>query len=170
MRLPFVALFWLLCSVTACTDLTSGAQHRSISSNRHADSKAPPLNTKAPQKKTKKAPKPALRKEGKQGTFSQILIAYRGAAGAGEKVKRDKASARVLASRVRNRAKYESFEKLVRAYSDDPMTKNRGGHMGTLKPSAVAPAFTRVAFQLRPGKVGDLVETAFGFHIVKRER
>ncbi len=64
----------------------------------------------------------------------------------------------------------EDFETVARRYSDDPSTRERGGELGWFRRGRMVPAFERTAFALRPGQTSGIVETSFGFHIIKVER
>jgi len=61
-----------------------------------------------------------------------------------------------------------SFESLAKEYSDDNSAKN-GGDLGWLFPGDTVPEFEKVMNSLKPGEVSDLVESPFGFHIIKVE-
>lgn len=64
--------------------------------------------------------------------------------------------------------KGEDFAQLARQYSDDPGSKIVGGDLGWADPSTpFVPEFKRVALSLGVGAVSDLVQTQFGFHIIK---
>lgn len=62
------------------------------------------------------------------------------------------------------------FEVLARRYSDDPGSREGGGDLGWFKPGRMVPEFERVAFALRPGQTSGIVESDFGFHIIRVEK
>ncbi len=64
----------------------------------------------------------------------------------------------------------EDFEQLARRYSDDPGTKEKGGELGWFRRGQFVPAFDRAAFSLRPGQISPVVETPFGFHIIRVDK
>ena len=64
--------------------------------------------------------------------------------------------------------KGESFEKLAKEFSADTSNKDKGGDLGWFGKGIMVPEFENAIFALKKGEVGnELVETQFGFHIVK---
>ncbi|MEP6621599.1 MAG: peptidylprolyl isomerase [bacterium] len=85
-----------------------------------------------------------------------------------------------VASKERARQKAESllvqlktggdFEKLAKRESMDPGSKEKGGDLGWNRRGQMVPLFDRWMFALPPGELSPVVETAFGYHIIRVDR
>lgn len=100
---------------------------------------------------------------------SHILISYKGAERS--QATRTKAAAKVLAGVVLKLAQAAgaNFASLAEKHSDGP-SKSKGGDLGAFKKGAMAKAFEEAAFKLKVGEISGIVETPFGFHIIKRTK
>ncbi|SHJ98692.1 peptidylprolyl isomerase [Tepidibacter formicigenes] len=83
-----------------------------------------------------------------------------------EEEKKVKEKAKDILIRAKNG---EDFAKLAKEYSQDPGSKENGGDLGYFGKGVMVPEFEKVAFDLKPGEISDLVKTQFGYHIIKVE-
>ena len=63
----------------------------------------------------------------------------------------------------------EDFAALAKELSQDPGSKDEGGDLGWFPRGQMVPEFDEAAFALQPGEVSDVIQTAYGFHIIKVE-
>jgi len=61
----------------------------------------------------------------------------------------------------------EDFPRLAEQYSEDPGSAANGGELGFIQRGEFVREFEEAAFALEPGQVSDIVETKFGYHIIK---
>jgi peptidyl-prolyl cis-trans isomerase C len=93
---------------------------------------------------------------------SHILIGVDGKATADEKKK-----AREKADKLKKElAGGADFATLAKGNSTCPSSQ-QGGDLGSFGKGEMVPAFEKAAFALKPGEVSDVVETQFGYHIIK---
>lgn len=97
-------------------------------------------------------------------TASHILIAARPSlVGPGELARR-----RARAEEIRRRVLAGAdFAALAREVSEDPGTREAGGDLGAFTRDTHVDAFDAAAFALAPGQVSEVVQTEFGFHVIR---
>jgi len=60
------------------------------------------------------------------------------------------------------------FAELAKQYSDCP-SKERGGDLGFFPRGQMVKPFDQAVFKMMPGDISDIVETEFGYHLIKLE-
>jgi len=105
---------------------------------------------------------PDLFKQPEQVQASHILIAVGAPA---DQAQKDKARQKIegIQYRLKNG---EDFAVLAREASDCP-SKEKGGELDYLTRGQTVKPFEDAAFALEPGRMSDIVETDFGYHIIK---
>jgi hypothetical protein len=76
-------------------------------------------------------------------------------------------SVRRKAEGVLARTTDANFAAMAKQYGSDG-TKDQGGDLGVFPPSAMVADFSRAVAALKPGEIGPLLKTQFGYHIVRR--
>jgi parvulin-like peptidyl-prolyl isomerase len=102
-------------------------------------------------------------------TASHILIGYKGSSRS--EATRTKAEAQKLAEDVLTEAKAvgADFAALAAKHSDGP-TGKAGGSLGEFDKKTMHENFTKGAWELKVGEISGVVETPFGFHVIKRTK
>ncbi|MCL2075078.1 MAG: SurA N-terminal domain-containing protein [Betaproteobacteria bacterium] len=59
------------------------------------------------------------------------------------------------------------FAELAKAHSEDPGSAGQGGDLGFMTRQMLVKSFADAAFSLKKGDISDLVESEFGFHIIR---
>jgi parvulin-like peptidyl-prolyl isomerase len=124
---------------------------------------------KPPEKPADNSEPPKDKIPGEKVQASHILIAYKGAEGGA--VDRTKEEAQKLAELVLKKAQEPGadFSAIAGEFSDCP-SKSKGGDLGEFGKGEMDKAFEDTAFALKPGEMSGIVETKFGFHIIKRTK
>jgi peptidyl-prolyl cis-trans isomerase NIMA-interacting 1 len=152
----------------ACSELTAPPTHRRTPAD--APAANAPVNTpQSPStlvvaEKTPPVPVPADQVEA-----SHILVSYQGATRAKPTVTRTREQALALATQLAGRAREPNadFAQIAKDASDGP-SGVEGGVLPRFGRQQMVKPFSDAAFALRPGEISGVVETNFGFHIIKR--
>jgi foldase protein PrsA len=140
--------------------------------------KSQPVSVQPPPPAAPPPPAVPLKPEPDRIVVQHILLSFAGAPRV--KQTRPKAEAESLAKDLFERVKKgESFEELMKRYSDDtgPGEYGMANHNATPGPKeaprkGMVPAFGNVGFQLEVGEIGlavhDAAASPFGWHIIKR--
>jgi peptidyl-prolyl cis-trans isomerase D len=102
--------------------------------------------------------------EPEQRRAAHILIAVPAQASAADKEK-----ARAKAEKVLQQVKQDpsKFAELAKKYSDDPGSASNGGDLGFFGRGMMVKPFEDAAYGLKPGEISGLVQSDFGYHIIK---
>ena len=63
----------------------------------------------------------------------------------------------------------EDFAKLASELSGDPGSKQKGGDIGFVARGKTVKPFEDALFSLKPGEISGVIETKFGYHLIKAE-
>ena len=99
-----------------------------------------------------------------QRQASHILIGVSATASPEAKAEAKKKAEQVLAEVKKNPAKFAEFAK---KYSQDPGSAEKGGDLGAFARGAMVKPFEDAAFSMKQGDISGLVQSDFGYHIIK---
>ena len=105
-------------------------------------------------------------KEPPQVRASHILVKTEG----GDEEAKSKARAKIDAIRARVTGEInveQAFADAARENSDCP-SGQEGGDLGWFGPGQMVPEFDKAAFEMKVDEISDVVETQFGFHILRK--
>ncbi len=98
---------------------------------------------------------------------AHILVTWEGAWRSKQTRSREQARSRAEEARAALE-KGRPFVDVAARFSDDARTAERGGDLGLVAPGQFLPPFEEALFALEPGGVSEVVESAYGFHLIQR--
>lgn len=80
----------------------------------------------------------------------------------------EKAQSLATMERIRTEIKGGAdFAAMARQYSQDPGSAQSGGDLGFVAKGQLIPSFENAAYALNEGKISDIVETRYGYHLIQ---
>ena len=104
------------------------------------------------------------RKEARIG-LRQIVLATKPS-----EASKQRTRARIDSLRAELEKHPEDFENIAKKESMDPATKELGGDLGWNRRGKMVPEFDRMMFALNPGVISPVIETSYGYHIIRVDR
>jgi len=102
-------------------------------------------------------------------SVKHVLIKYAGADRAGEGITRTRGAACLRAIEARDKIRGGAdFGQVVKDYSEEPGAASREGSVAAIERAMVVEPFADAAFELDINQLSDVVETAYGFHVILR--
>ena len=160
-------------ALTGCEDKYKQLELQAAASASAAAAASASALAQALAREKTEAPPPKKRQPaGDWITCQHLLVAYKGAKSAPYSVTRTKEEAKRRAEEALAKTKDPKleFEDVVAIYSDDVGSKERRGSLGKIARKDVVKEFADAAWALDVDEVSGVVETPFGFHIIKRNQ
>lgn len=101
-----------------------------------------------------------------------ILVSFKGARNAaGDGANRSKEDAQKRANSLLEKVKASgaNFAEIAKKETDEPSGKKSGGDLGWFDQKKMVKEFSEAAFAMKKGEISSVVESPFGFHVIKIE-
>ncbi|HEU4409724.1 MAG TPA: peptidylprolyl isomerase [Polyangiaceae bacterium] len=107
--------------------------------------------------------------EPRQVRAQHLLVMHRESRNASPAIQRTRAEARARADEALRKVREGAdFDQIARTYSDEPGAAERAGDLGRFTRRMMVKPFSDAAFRLKVGEISDVVETEFGYHVIRR--
>jgi hypothetical protein len=158
----------VICASAACHDKYKEMQQQGAASA----SAAAAASASALAQALASASTPTVTKPPDRVSVQYLLVAYKGADKAPKRVSRTKEQARLRAEEARQKALAGGmdFGDIVQLYSDDPSGQERQGILHDIGRGDVVKEFADAAFALKENETSAVVESQFGFYLIKRNQ
>ena len=159
----FVPVFGLVCALAACDGTLTGI-------GRVPRPPEPPLPAAPVETVDPANPSASLADAPPEEISAQhLLVMYQGSKSAAKSIKRSREEARARANDALDAIKRgQDFDKVVSAYTDEPGGGARRGSLGKFSRDRMVKAFSDAAFALKVGEISTVIESPFGFHVIRR--
>jgi hypothetical protein len=162
-NLRYLPLYVLVCVLAACDGTLTGIGR--VPRPPEPPLPPAPVETVDPADPAGATPANALEEISAQ----HLLVMYQGAKSAARSIKRSKEEARIRAGEALDAIKRgQDFDKVVSAYTDEPGGAARRGSLGRFSRDKMVKAFSDAAFALQVGEISSVIESPFGFHVIRR--
>jgi NIMA-interacting peptidyl-prolyl cis-trans isomerase 1 len=160
----YVPLFAFLWAVAACDGTLTGIGRVP----RPPETPLPPAPVETVDPTNPASANPAIAAT-EEISAQHLLVMYQGSKSAARAIKRSKEEARIRATEALDAIKRgQDFDKVVSAYTDEPGGAARRGALGRFSRDKMVKAFSDAAFALKVGEISPVVESPFGFHVIRR--
>jgi protein-export membrane protein SecD len=106
------------------------------------------------------------RPAGQEIRASHILVQWKGAEQSGSDARKEEAFKKISA--IQAEVTSENFDEKAREYSEEPGVGQTSGDLEWFRKGMMVETFENAAFALAVGQVSDVVETKYGYHIIKK--
>src|SRR5689334_25409855 len=163
-KIQWVAVLGLVCALAACDGTLTGIGR--VPRPPEPPLPPAPVETVDPNNPASANPAEAAPEE---ISAQHLLVMYEGSKSAPKSIKRTREEARARATEALDAIKRgQDFDKVVSAYTDEPGGAARRGALGKFTRDRMVKAFSDAAFALEVGEVSPVVESPFGFHVIRR--
>jgi hypothetical protein len=163
-KLRWIPVFGLLCALAACDGTLTGIGRVP----RPPEPPLPPAPVETVDPANPAAANPANAPP-EEISAQHLLVMYEGSKSAPRSIKRSREEARIRATEALDAIKRgQDFDKVVSAYTDEPGGAARRGALGKFTRDRMVKPFSDAAFALEVGEISPVVESPFGFHVIRR--
>ncbi|HEU4536913.1 MAG TPA: peptidylprolyl isomerase [Polyangiaceae bacterium] len=107
--------------------------------------------------------------EPRQIRAQHLLVMHRESRNAVPSIQRTRAEAKARAEEALKKIREGAdVDQIMREYSDEPGAADRAGDLGRFNRRMMVKTFSDAAFRLKAGEVSEVVESEFGYHVIRR--